>query len=203
MASREADRIISLYERHARDYNADRAGTTPGLEKSWLDRFLALIQPGGTVLDIGCGVGKPMAQYMIERGFRVTGLDSSPAMIGFCKPAFPDMEWRVGDMRTLSLDQTFDGILTWDSFFHLAPEDQRNMFAVFAKHAGRSAALMFTSGPAFGEAIGEYRGEPLYHASLAPDEYRSLLRSAGFEVMNHIAEDPDCGGHTAWLAAAI
>jgi hypothetical protein len=27
--------------------------------------------------------------------------------------------------------------------------------------------LMFTSGPAYGEAIGTYRGEPLYHGSLA------------------------------------
>ena len=61
-------------------------------------------------------------------------------------------------------------------------------------------ALMFTSGPAFGEAIGELEGEPLYHASLEIDEYRALLAQNGFEVVCHTIEDPDCGGHSVWLA---
>lgn len=59
---------------------------------------------------------------------------------------------------------------------------------------------MFTSGPAVGEAIGAYRGEPLYHASLDEAEYRLLLREQGFEVVSHSVEGPDCGGHTVWLA---
>jgi hypothetical protein len=47
-----------------------------------------------------------------------------------------------------------------------------------------------------------YRGEPLYHASLAPEEYRTLLKSTGFRVVAHIVEDPNCGRHTIWLAQA-
>jgi hypothetical protein len=74
------------------------------------------------------------------------------------------------------------------------------MFPVFRRHASPNAALMFTSGPAHGEAIGSFGGEPLYHASLDPAEYRSLLDQNGFLVVSHIAEDPTCGGHTIWLA---
>jgi hypothetical protein len=59
---------------------------------------------------------------------------------------------------------------------------------------------MFTSGPSHGEAIGTFGGEPLYHGSLAPCEYRALLAEQGFEVLDHLAEDPACGGHTIWLA---
>ena len=59
---------------------------------------------------------------------------------------------------------------------------------------------MFTSGPAHGEAIGSYRGEPLYHASLDAAEYRALFSANGFDVVAHVVEDPDCGGHTVWLA---
>jgi ubiquinone/menaquinone biosynthesis C-methylase UbiE len=29
-------------------------------ERGWLDRFTALLPPGGSVLDIGCGSGEPM-----------------------------------------------------------------------------------------------------------------------------------------------
>jgi hypothetical protein len=59
---------------------------------------------------------------------------------------------------------------------------------------------MFTSGPAHGEAIGEFEGESLYHASLASEEYKFLLSANGFEVVAHALEDPTCGKHTIWLA---
>ena len=103
-------------------------------------------------------------------------------------------------MRGLSLERRFDGLIAWDSFFHLCPDDQRGMFAVFAAHAAPGAALMFTSGPADGIAIGTFEGEPLYHASLDAGEYRALLGENGFDVVAHAVEDPSCGGHTVWLA---
>ena len=97
----------------------------------------------------------------------------------------------VVDMRKLSLQRKFSGILAWDSFFHLCHDDQRRMFPVFRAHAAPRAALMFTSGPRDGEAIGSFAGEPLYHASLDPAEYRSLLDRNGFRVVSHVVEDPD------------
>lgn len=57
------------------------------------------------------------------------------------------------------------------------------MFAVFTAHATAGTPLLFTSGPADGEAIGDFEGEPLYHASLAPEEYGALLTAHGFEVL--------------------
>ena len=57
---------------------------------------------------------------------------------------------------------------------------------------------MFTSGPTYGEVIGTFEGEPLYHASLDSGEYRALLNATGFEVVKHTVEDPACGGHTIW-----
>jgi SAM-dependent methyltransferase len=170
------------------------------LEKPWLDRFLALLPQNASVLDIGCGAGEPIARYLIEMGCHVSGIDSSPALIGICKERFPDQEWIVADMRTLSLDRGFDGILAWDSLFHLSPEDQRPMFPIFGRHARGNAALMFTGGHLHGEAIGTLQGEPLYHGSLDAVEYRSLLHENGFEVVSHVVEDPDCGHHTVWLA---
>jgi hypothetical protein len=77
------------------------------------------------------------------------------------------------------------------------------MFPIFRKHAAPKAALLFTSGPLYGEILGSFEGEALYHASLAPDEYRSLLSQNGFEVVSHVVEDPNCGLHTIWLAQLI
>jgi SAM-dependent methyltransferase len=193
-----ADRIIDLYQRHAHKWDEVRGRSL--FEQGWIDRFTALLPAGGAVLDIGCGAGEPIAHHLIEKGYTLTGIDSAPAMIELCRSRFPSATWLLADMRTLALGHRFDGLLAWDSFFHLRPEDQRTMFPIFGAHAAGSAALMFTSGPALGEAIGTFEGEPLYHGSLDPAEYRSLLRAHGFEVVAHIAEDPSCGGHTIWLA---
>ena len=59
---------------------------------------------------------------------------------------------------------------------------------------------MFTSGPRAGESTGSFRGEPLYHASLEPAEYRSLLAAQSFRVVAQASEDASLGGRTAWLA---
>ena len=196
--SSPSERIISLYQQYADDWDRERGRSL--LEKAWLDRFLTLLPLRAAILDIGCGAGEPIARYVIQKACNVTGIDSSPALIDMCKERFPDHDWIVTDMRTLSLDRRFDGILAWDSFFHLCPEDQRRMFPIFRSHARSKAALMFTSGPALGEAIGNFEGEPLYHGSLDGAEYRSLLDENGFDVVSHVVEDPNCGRHTVWLA---
>ncbi len=103
-------------------------------------------------------------------------------------------------MRGLCLGQEFDGLVAWNSFFHLCRDDQRRMFPIFRQHASPNAALMFTSGPQDGISIGTYNGEPLYHASLSPEEYRRLLHDNGFALVETVAEDAQCQGHTVWLA---
>jgi trans-aconitate methyltransferase len=196
--SDDAGNIAGLYERHAAAW--DKARGKNLFERAWLERFRALVPAGGKILDLGCGAGEPIARYFIEAGYRVTGADSSPSMIARCKARFPDAAWIVADMRRLALREHFDGILAWDSFFHLAHQDQAAMFPVFAEHAAPGAALMFTSGTEHGVAMGNFEGEPLYHASLDPAEYRRLLAENGFSVVAQVFDDPACGGHSVWLA---
>ena len=197
MTHPSAQRIVDLYERNAENWDLDRGKAL--FEKDWLDRFVGLLEPGATILDIGCGSGDPIASHLIGRGYAVAGIDSSPSLVALCKRRFPAQSWIVGDMRMMDLGQTFAGLLAWDSFFHLTAEDQQRMFPVFARHAAAGTALLFTSGPQHGEAIGSWRGEDLYHASLSPEEYRARLDRAGFDVIAHKVEDERCGRHTVWL----
>ena len=194
----ESENIIGLYQRRGREWAGERG--TRLFEKAWLDRFLALLPTNPTILDLGCGSGQPIGRYFIVNGCRLTGVDSSPELIAMCKESFPAQDWHTSDMRTFSLRRSFHGILAWDSFFHLNHTDQRQMFPTFRKHAAPRAALVFTSGPSHGEAIGSFRGEAMYHASLDPAEYKELLNASGFVVLQHVIEDPSCGGRTIWLS---
>jgi SAM-dependent methyltransferase len=195
-----ADRIIGHYEKHSRDWDADRRANEWN-DRPWHERFVAAFSKGATILDLGCGAGSPVALNMIESGLHVTGVDTSPTLISLCRYRMPDQEWIVDDMRSLSIHRKFDGVLAWDSFFHLKPDDQRRVFDIFAAHTASSAYLMFNTGPAHGEAIGYYRGDPLYHASLDAAEYEALLAQSGFGVVAHVVEDWETGGgRTVWLA---
>ena len=114
----EAERIIGLYQRHAQAWARDRSDRL--FETAWLDRFLGLLPTDATVLDMGCGTGKPIARYLIAQGCRVTGVDSSPEMIAMCKVAFPDCDWRVED----NADTILGPRIRWPSgLVQLLPSD--------------------------------------------------------------------------------
>ena len=193
--------VGEFYEKNAAAFDRDRGRQL--MERSYLDEVLAQLDPERRhILDLGCGAGEPIARYLIDADCRVTGVDASAPMIALAAERFPEMAWIVADMRTLALQERFGAIIALDSFFHLRAQDQREMFPIFRNHVAQRGLLLFTSGPARGEAIGELYGQRLYHASLDAEEYRMLIAANGFELLRHTVEDPQCGGHTVWLAQA-
>lgn len=189
--------ILPTYDRVARGFARTRDRTL--YERRWLDRALAHA-PGRRVLDLGCGPGVPLASYLQERRGEITGVDGAGSMLVLFRENMPRARAIHADMRGLDLGETFDLILAWNSMFHLSVDDQRAMFATFAAHAHDRTALLFTSGPSAGEAIGHVDGESVYHASLDPEEYRGLLLENGFRPVDFVPEDPSCNGHSVWLA---
>jgi SAM-dependent methyltransferase len=194
-----ASRIEAHYERHPVSWDADRRAARWS-DKPYIERFVRLLSGGATVLDLGCGGGVPVALHMTAHGVRVTGVDSSPTLISLCRARMRDQEWIVADMRSLALGRRFDGVLAWDSFLQ---DDQRRMFPIFAGYSAPGGILMFNAGFSEGEAVGSYRGDPLYHASLDPSEYEALLAGVGFELIEHSINDPVKGGRIFWLARAV
>jgi len=191
----------AVYEVGAEGYDRQRARVL--FERPWLERFRARLSPGATVLDLGCGGGEPMARWLIEAGHPIVGVDFSEAMLAIVRARFPEQTWIHADMRELDLGQRFGGIIAWDSFFHLTRDAQRAMFPILARHLTPGGILMFTSGPDAGEATGTVEGRAVYHASLAPSEYASLMQMNGILPRAYIADDPDCDNHSVWLGQAV
>lgn len=190
--------ILPTYAREAARWARERNRSL--WEEPALAACVAGCAPGLSVLDLGCGSGQPIAEWFVARGDRVTGVDGAAAMIAQCRMRVPEVEAIAADMRGLMLGRRFDVIVAFNSFFHLCPADQRAMFPVFAAHAATSARLLFTSGPAAGEATGTVGDSPVYHASLSPDEYRKMLADNGFSEIWFRPEDPELRGHSVWLA---
>lgn len=198
MTGRHKKHVYKAYE-HIVDW-MDAARTKTLMEAEYLNLIVNAIPAGASILDLGCGTGEPIAQFFIERGFKLTGIDGSKKMITLCKKRFPNAEWLVADMRDLNLQRQFDVILAWHSFFHLDQGSQRMMFQLFAAHIKPKGILAFTSGVEEGEVWSNNGGQELYHASLSTSEYECLLNAASFNVLVHKINDPDCGEATVWLA---
>jgi SAM-dependent methyltransferase len=194
--SRAAADIVDLYDRRSADWVADRGRDLTEADQIWLDRFTVDLKSGDAVLDVGCGSGRPMAAALLERGFRVTGVDSSANLVAHAAADLPGGRFVQADMRTLELGETFAGVLAWHSLFHLSAADQRIALPRLLAHAAQRATILFSSGPHEDFVVGAWRGEPLYHGSLGPDEYQTLLTSQGFVVESGVWAD----NGSAWLA---
>ena len=191
--------LVAVYARHALNFDHSRVGCS--IESPYLQAVTQLAPPPGKVLDVGCGSGEPIARYFVEHGYQVTGVDAVSEMLDIARTRFPHMAWLQQDMRNLDLPEQFSIIVAWDSFFHLSPADQRGMFEKFRRHTVPRGMLVFTSGVTEGEAVGgNLFGDLLYHASLDTAEYAQLLDGAGYDVIDHSIEDPQCGGRTIWTA---
>ena len=82
------------------------------------------IQEGGRILDLCCGTGQ-ISAGLSERGYQVTGLDGSAAMLRFARENAPGVEFIHGDARTFQLPQTFDCVISaFDSLNHVMALDE-------------------------------------------------------------------------------
>jgi SAM-dependent methyltransferase len=189
---------LQIYERNAQAWDEHRSRIF--FEQKWLDKFIELLPSNGHVLDVGCGAGEPIAQYFLKRGLRLTGLDASPTMLEISRSRFPTANWVEMDMREMKLDTIFDGIVSWDGFFHLNHEEQRRTIRLFADHLSCNASLLLTIGHESGEVTGTVEGQEVYHSSLAHDEYRAILNTIGFESVEIELQDESCGFHSILLA---
>lgn len=193
-----ANETRAIYERQAAQYDANRSRAL--FEARWLARFAAGLAPGAHVLDLGCGTGEPIARWFMAEGFRVTGVDFANAMLDIARSRWPDGDWHHGDMRTLDLGQTFDGIIAWNSFFHLRPDEQRVCIARLADHLAPGAPLMLTVGPRAGAVSSTVGGDTVYHASLSPADYATCLEAHGLRLTGFLAEDPEANEHSVLMA---
>ena len=191
----------AVYERQATEYDKRRSKAL--FEARWLARFTASLKPGDHVLDLGCGTGDPIARWFMAEGFDVTGVDFSEAMLSIARDRWPDGDWRHADMRDFELDQQFDGIIAWNSFFHLTAEEQKACITRMARHLRSGGMLMLTVGPRAGEDSGAVGAERVYHASLSPAAYALCLEENGLLMTGFLAEDPETQSHTILMARKI
>jgi SAM-dependent methyltransferase len=98
-----------------------------------------------TLLDFGCGTGRDL-EYLAGR-FACVGVDLQPQMVAYANQVRPQLDVRVGDMRTFRLGRTVDVITCLgNSLAYVRDDDDLvAVFATLAAHAQPGTLLVITT----------------------------------------------------------
>lgn len=151
------------------------------------------VAPGTEVLDLGCGIGR-WSRRLAKRGAHVIGVDLAPSMIEEARrrterASLGDrIEYRVGDLRTLSLHRLFDLVLAVTVLQHILDDAGfARAAANVARHlAPRGRAVLLEAAPtrsndACNTAVFRARTE---------EQYVAAFRAAGLRVAGVTGVDP-------------
>jgi SAM-dependent methyltransferase len=86
-----------------------------------------------TLLNMGCGGGK--SDWTFKKHFETYGMDLSEDMLKLARELNPEVDYRVGDMRTTRLGKEFDAVTILDAVNYLTTEeDLRSAFLTAYEH---------------------------------------------------------------------
>ena len=93
------------------------------------------LEPDAEILDCPCGHGR-IANALAERGFRVTGVDTSDFFLEKARADAAargvEVEYVHGDMRELPWRERFDGLVNWfTSFGYFSDEENKAVLRGF------------------------------------------------------------------------
>jgi SAM-dependent methyltransferase len=138
----------------------------------------------GHVLDMCCGTGY-LAGLLTERGYRVTGVDASPAMIELARAHVPSAKFEVADAMEFRSRARFDGaVSTFDSINHIL--DPADLTAVFM----RIAASLKPGAPFAFDVLLEaaYRTTWAENFSMVGDDHVLVISGTGFDFSTRLAQ---------------
>ena len=132
-------RTIDYYNSNADEYFESTIGADMAALRK---RFLKLVQPGGSIIDIGAGSGRDL-KYFLDVGFDAEGIDLSCEL---CKKAevYSGAKVMCTDLCEWQPDKKYDGVWANASLLHL-PADEIEKFILRLPEILKNDGVAFVS----------------------------------------------------------
>ena len=173
------------------------------IEQPSIDEAISYLQLGAKILDVGCGSGKPIANYLVEKNFDVYGVDISPKLIDYAKQIIPENKLFVSDICDFSTDIKFDAIVCWFALFHIHAEHHLDVLKKFHAFLKPGGILLITFADTGCEPGGtnvkiidghtiesEMFGERFCHSGHPASVNSELIKQAGFKIISDKIDQP-------------
>ena len=160
-------------------------------DEKYIDQFLQSLE-GKNVLDAGCGNGRD-CKYINQKGFKVKGIDLSKEMLVIAKKMVPKVDFEVMDITNITYsDNSYDGIISNCSFFHIPVEELSKTLNSFSKILKPNGKLLLILQEGLGEAMIEEpfrKGVYIYINYFSVKQISELLLKHGFEIDSILKEE--------------
>jgi SAM-dependent methyltransferase len=155
-----------------------------GREQHYVDMLLEGVVPGSTILDAGCGTGRPIAQHIIARGHRIIGVDQAERLLDTARARYPGERWVYASLEHYAFDHVCQGAVCWDTLFHIPREFHTSILARIARALVPGGRIMLTVGgsdhPPFTDQM---LGETFFYDSHPPQQAIEILHSLRFDIV--------------------
>jgi ubiquinone/menaquinone biosynthesis C-methylase UbiE len=191
------------YDRMAERYLESKDAQDP-VTVAALEEMSRLLPPGAAVLDLGCGPGVPVARWLSEHGYAVTGVDISARQLELARQQVPGATFVKSDMSALDFSPgTFDAVVSFYSIIHVPRGEQPALLGRvyrWLKPGGVFLATMATGSWEGTESDWEGWGAPMWWSHYGQEENLEMLRAAGFDITFAEARSGTfAGGEESWL----
>lgn len=169
----------------AKQFIAARSNIGAHLVRSWARDTLP---QSGSVVDVGCGSGVPIAQVLVDEGFEVFGIDASPTLIAAFRHRFPNAQSACEAAQDSAFfGRTFDAAISIGLLFLLAEHDQRKVIRRIANSLNPGGRLLFSAPREICEWRDTLTGRR--SKSLGAEGYELLLQESGLYLVGcHVDE---------------
>lgn len=183
-----SDNIVLVrksYDKIAKTYDQQRNKYKNNL---LLAKFSSLVLKGARVIDLGCGAGVPVAKFLVSKGYNVTGIDFSDAMLKLARMKVPKAKFVHMDMTKMKFKPgSFDGAVSFYAIIHIPRQKHSAIYKNLHRilKAG-SVMLVNASGPDQNGWEGyapDYLGVPMSWSFYGPKRTIMLIKNAGFKVL--------------------
>lgn len=155
-----------------------------GREREYVDALLEGLPQRSAILDLGCGTGRPIAEYLLAHGHRVTGVDQATELLARARARFPEATWIESRLEDYAIPAGCAAIVCWDSLFHLERSVHAELLGRMADSLMPSGRIMITVGgsehPAFTDTM---FGKTFFYDSHLPSRVLAMLSELGFEPL--------------------
>jgi ubiquinone/menaquinone biosynthesis C-methylase UbiE len=176
------------YDQVAREYaRLEDAAGWPRMR--WLQKLLDRLQPGASVLDLGCGSGEP-ADVEIAKAHRVTGVDISETQITLARQNVPTGTFIHGDAGSVAFPAgSFDAVVSFYTLEHIPRAEHAALLGRMA-HWLRPGGLLLISMEAadYDDVTGTWLGVPMFLSCFDPETTQRMVAEAGFELLESVIE---------------
>jgi SAM-dependent methyltransferase len=168
----------------AQEFIAARSDIGAEVVRRWARR----LPSGGAVVDVGCGSGAPVSVVLAEEGFKVFGIDASPALVAAFRRRFPSAEVACETAETSGFfRRRFEGVVAIGLLFLLPADDQREVIDRVARALEPGGRFLFSAPRQPCEWKDTLTGRP--SLSLGEEDYRAALERAGLRLAGHHVDE--------------